>query len=157
MRDESPMLIACAVVADVAAIARRSSAPAPGIVSRVQCSPASDVCNTLPRCPLVHTTRGDTTLSPRSSTSAGLTCATHCACATHGAIASAGASDITNRDKRMIGKRMIDGGARDGWRGVCLSRQCGASCASLGTGSEGDARCRIGAADHYDLGGFSND
>ena len=66
------MLIACAVVADVAAIARRSSVPAPGIVSRVQCAPPSRVCTTVPRCPEAHTTVGDTTLSPRSSNSVGL-------------------------------------------------------------------------------------
>src|SRR6476620_10148586 len=112
MRDESAMLIACAVVGDVAAIARRSRAPAPGIVSRVQCSPASDVCNTVPRCPLAHTTRGDTTLNPRSSTSTGLACAAHCARATHGAIASASASDITKCEKRMVRKHMIYDGAR---------------------------------------------
>src|SRR5436190_21385430 len=114
MRDESAMLIACAVVADVAEIARRSRAPAPGIVSRVQCAPASDVCNTVPRCPLAHTTRGDATLNPRSSTSEGLSCAIHCACATRGATIGASTSEITNDEKRMVGKRMIHDDTRKG-------------------------------------------
>src|SRR6476661_1488324 len=139
MRDESAMLIACAVVADVAAIARRSSALAPGTVSRVQCAPASNVCNTLPRCPLAHTTCGDTTLSPRSSTSTGLTCATHCACATDGAIACARASEITQRGKRMIRKRMIDDVG--GMPGVEYAFPCSVEPAArhFGLGSEGRA------------------
>jgi hypothetical protein len=37
------------------------------------------VCTTVPRCPLAHTTFGDTTLSPRSSASVGLDCGRHCA------------------------------------------------------------------------------
>src|SRR5678816_2611428 len=73
------MLIACAVVGDVAAMARRSSVLAPGIVSRVQCAPPSSVCTTVPRWPLAHTTLADTTLNPRSPASVGLDCGCHCA------------------------------------------------------------------------------
>ncbi len=98
-REESAMLIACAVVGDVAAMARRSSASAPGIVSRVQCAPPSVVCTTVPRWPLAHTTLGDTILSPRSSTSVGLACGCHWAAAgaERATVASAQASRIEKR------------------------------------------------------------
>src|SRR5438270_8688520 len=101
MRDEAPTLTACATAADVAAIARRSSPAAPGMVSSVHVAPPSTVCTTVPRHPLAHATCGDTTLSPRSSAAVGLGCGTHCADA-----GLASTSDWTTRRNDKVRKQM---------------------------------------------------
>ena len=73
------MLIANAVLDDVAAIERKSRVAAPGTIAVVQRPPPFVVRITVPRCPLAQATLGDTTLNPRSSASVPLDRATHCA------------------------------------------------------------------------------
>lgn len=103
--EESPMLSTCAMSRDVAAMARKSSAAAPGTVSRVQLAPPSVVRSTVPCIPLAQTTLGETTLKPRSSTSVGLASACHWAPATSTGTTSARATGTQTgmRRRNMFG------------------------------------------------------
>lgn len=98
IRDESPMLSTCATSGEVAAMARKSSPAAPGTVARVQVAPLSVVRSTVPRIPLAQTTAGETTLSPRSSTSVGLASACHWARA---AITGTTSANVTRAQLRV--------------------------------------------------------
>lgn len=104
------MLSTCATPGDVAATARKSSAAAPGTVSRVHVAPPSAVCSTVPCIPLAQTTAGDTTLSPRSSTSVGLASARHWECAVTMGTTSA---NVTHAQLRV--KDRSDVGIMAGW------------------------------------------
>src|SRR6476659_1584779 len=95
------MLIACATFVEVAAMARRSSLDAPGIVSATHAIPFV-VRVTVPRTPLAHATSGDTTLNPRNSPLVPLDWGIHCA------VAAPGVSRRAINETRNSGKRGIE-------------------------------------------------
>ena len=114
IRDESPMLMANAVLAEIAAMARRSSVAAPTTVPAIHVRPPLMVRITVPFWPLAHATDGDTTLSPRNSTGVPLDWAFHCAAAGW-AIRCNTSEGTANKEWRMA---VLGESSVNGWREV---------------------------------------